>query len=169
VKKAFSIFVLALFFFNGIGFYSYYAIELFRIKMSMREAIRKMPPEALQMIRLEPNEFKEARVEDHEISYKGKMYDIAYTRFTNGVVDVYCLEDEAEGDLIRFISEVVSKPIDQRSVPAATIIFITLVFVLPDRIIILPSGQLVELEYFRGTLTVIETFSSPPNRPPIVC
>jgi hypothetical protein len=167
VKKAFSIFILGVLFCNGIGFYAYYAVELLRIKLSMREAMAQMPPDALQLIRLNVAEFKHVLIDEQELELGGKMYDIAYTRCANGIMEVYCLEDKAEGNLIRFISKVIGEPVDPESVPGVAVNFVTLLFMLPERLSLQPSCSQLAKGYSSEKFRPSDGFTLIPNPPPL--
>src|SRR4051812_37052272 len=118
--------------FNGAGFYIYYALELQKIKAEMHEALVKLSDDKLQLLKLTISEFNEALVEDEELQFDGSMYDVARISIHGDSVYVYCLRDEKEGDLLTFISDVVSSPLkNQRSLPKPIVQFLTLVFLLP--------------------------------------
>lgn len=133
MKRAISIVVLMIMLFNGAGFYMYYFFQLLEIKREMRMAVRNMKPSQLKIIRLSGEEFEHARVDDDEISIDGRMYDVAFVKNTGSDVFVYCVRDHAEENLLGFISDIISKPIDSKKpMPAQITTFLKLIYLVPS-------------------------------------
>jgi hypothetical protein len=121
---------------NGAGFYMYYAVELTAIKREMRAALKRLPDEQLHVLMLTRKQFANARQDDDEIRINGKMYDVARTRPAGDYIAVYCLHDEAEDNLLAFITEVVTKPLtSEDSLPEEIIQYLTLTFIHSENII----------------------------------
>ena len=152
--------------FNGAGFYVYYFFQLLEIKREMRMAVRNMNPSQLKIIRLSGEEFENARVDDDEISIDGGMYDVAFVKKTGSDVFVYCVRDHAEENLLGFISDMISKPVDsKKTMPAQIASFLKLIYLLPsDAITHEPSGQFVTISkpYSPALTSVDATNLTPP-------
>jgi hypothetical protein len=170
VRKLCSIFVLALLFANGVGFYCYYGLELLRIKAEMRRALRDAPSKSLQMVELTVDEFQEALVEEGEIFVNGKMFDIARVEKASGeLLRIYGLVDEEEGRLFQFIGEIFGKPINPSSVPSVVINFLTLMFIVAA-VFVLTRGfnpSPVILTYY--PLSVSQLVADDISQPPEIC
>ena len=74
----------------------------------MRAVLATLPDEELELIILTPEEFKTARVEDHEIKVDRKMYDIARIETVDENLHVYCVHDEDEDNLLSFLDAVLN-------------------------------------------------------------
>lgn len=112
------------------GCYLYFAIRLSAIRLEMREQLRHLPAEQLTLFTLTPEEFKQARVEDHEIKVNGKMYDIARVEVQGNLLQVYALHDEAEDNLLSFLAEIAKRSAhDKKPVPSHLVQLLTLQFV----------------------------------------
>jgi hypothetical protein len=81
-------------FINSTGFYVYYILQLKRIHAEMREQMKHLPADQLDVLHLSYQEFLDARVEEHEVKVKGKMYDIARIEQSGDRVTVFGLHDE---------------------------------------------------------------------------
>lgn len=99
----------------------------------MRALLAALPDEDLELIILTPEEFKRARVEEHEIKVDGHMFDIARVVEKDSTLYVYGVYDRDEDNLIVFLDAVLNKAqADTRSLPQVIIKFITLIFIIPD-------------------------------------
>jgi hypothetical protein len=132
VKRCYAAVILVIMLFNGAGFYIYYALHLRQIRMEMREALKYLPENELEIIKLSHEQFFEAKVEEHEVKVGGKMYDIARVLTMNDSLYVYCLHDEKEDNLIAFLDHVSSVPCNQNSsIPAALAKLIVISYDVP--------------------------------------
>lgn len=97
----------------------------------MREQLKYLPEDQLEVLFLSDQEFRDARVDDHEVKVKGKMYDIARIESSGDRLKIYCIHDELEDNFLHLFAELVSKPIeDTSSFPTTVIDFINLNFLL---------------------------------------
>jgi hypothetical protein len=117
---------------NGAAFYVYYAVQLNRIKTTMREKIRNQPESELQKLIVSRAEFENGLVDDHELRIKGRMYDISRVRYLDDTVIVLCLRDEKEERLVAFISALVSAPFENDELPSSITQFLTLIYLVPE-------------------------------------
>jgi hypothetical protein len=133
VKRVYAILIFLILLVNASGFYIYYAVQLTRIREEMRQALKKLPDDQLQMLTLSKGEFKESKFDENEIRFNGKMYDIARVKFSRDSVLVYGLHDNKEDDLMALLSDVVSKPLKNRnSIPPSIQQFLSLIFLAPS-------------------------------------
>lgn len=132
MKKPVAIFILVTLLFNGAGFYVYYALQLKQIRIEMRAALKFIPENKLEVLKLTRTTFTLFKKEENEILFEGEMFDIARVICKNDSVFVYCLRDEKENNLIALLDYFVTTPLQRKnSIPAAIQQFITLSFVVP--------------------------------------
>lgn len=132
VKRIYAILLLAILTVNAMGFYLYYALQLQKIHAEMREALKFSPEHELEVLELSHAGYKNAKVDDHEVRVKGKMYDIARIKVLKDSVVIFCVHDEKEDDLLAFVAEIISKPLNTKdSMPGVIIQFLSLMFITP--------------------------------------
>jgi len=118
VRRIFSLFFLLLLLANFAGGYVYFFTRAVQIKRDMRELLKTLPDDELEHIILTPEEFKTARVEDHEIKVNGKMYDIARIETIDETLHVFCVHDEDEDNLLSFLNAILNNiQQDKQQVP----------------------------------------------------
>ncbi|HRG07008.1 MAG TPA: hypothetical protein PLJ08_00410 [Cyclobacteriaceae bacterium] len=140
MKRVAVIFFLSLLLVQVGGCYIYFVGRLAAIRAEMREQLKFLPEEQLTPFQFTPEEFLKARVEDHEIKVDGKMYDIARVTEQADRVVVLALHDEAEDNLLAFLSEMVSRSTnDKKPVPVEVEQLLTLSF-LPESFITLQNS-----------------------------
>ncbi|MFZ6011154.1 MAG: hypothetical protein ACOYXT_12480 [Bacteroidota bacterium] len=143
MKKIGAISVILIFLCNGAGFYVYYCLQLQQIRSEMREALKLRPDHELEILQLTIQQFEEASVDENEILFNGKMYDIARVEKAEKEVKIYCLHDEKEDSLLTLLDEVVSKPMKHKdSLPGQIFQFISLIYVVP------PEEIVFETQFF---------------------
>lgn len=129
VKRAAVIFLLMLLLIQVGGCYIYFVGRLAAIRTEMREQLKYLPEEQLTRFQFTEAELKKAWVEDHEIKVAGKMYDIARITHQHNFIVVLALHDEAEDNLLAFLSEMVSRSAnDKKPVPIQIEQLLTLSF-----------------------------------------
>jgi hypothetical protein len=137
VKKFISIFLLIIMLLNGAGFYAYFAVELWQIKTEMHERLNQLPAEQLELVTLGYAEFKDKGVDEGELMYSGKMYDIARVVYCDDHIEVYCLHDEKEDNLFSFIDGIISKPLTKNQGLSNEIVQqIGICYILPNHFVI---------------------------------
>lgn len=149
------------------GCYLYFAIRLSAIRLEMREQLRHLPAEQLTLFTLTPEEFKQARVEDHEIKVNGKMYDIARVEVQDNLIQVYALHDEAEDNLLSFLSELVNRSTnDKKPIPDQLINLLALEFLLEKNSLPANCWQTINHEsaYRAKSSSTFYTNETPPPR-----
>lgn len=130
MKRLFSFLILVLLLVNMAGFYGYFIIRLQEIHEESRQAISALPGSQLEKFYFTKVAFQRARVDDREIRVEGKMYDIAFIRNVDDGLMVFALHDDAEDDLLAFISEVMSNASKDGKAPIVFSQFTSLQFVL---------------------------------------
>jgi hypothetical protein len=131
MKKIPAYVLLAVLLINAAGFYIYYIIELQRIHIAMRERLRFLPDDQLTRLPMTHEAYKRAFVEEGEIKYEGRMFDIGRIQMTSDSVIVFALHDENEDNLLTFINEIISKPFNADSDVASFVMGSVLLLYLP--------------------------------------
>ncbi len=81
----------------------YYKLKLAWVQSSMQVRI-KSGEVALQRLILTQEEYKASRIEDNELEYQGKMYDVAAVSSTgDGSLEIMAVEDAIEDRLLSII------------------------------------------------------------------
>lgn len=167
VKRVPVILFLCLLLIQVGGCYIYFVGRLATIRTEMREQLKYLPEEQLTRFKFTEAELKKARVEDHEIKVAGKMYDIARIMKQGNLIIVLALHDEAEDNLLTFLSEMVSRSAnDKKPVPVQVEQLLTLSF-LPVSLTA-PQNSYSEIKhltpYYKLCSTVYFTLELPPPR-----
>jgi len=130
VKKIIGIAFLGILLLQVAGSYVYFVVRLSAIRQEMREELKHKPDEHLTLLTLSADEYRKAKVNDHEVKVNGKMYDIARIVVKDKKVLVYALHDEAEDNLLALLHEMVTRSSkDKKPVPSQLIQLLTLQFV----------------------------------------
>lgn len=131
VKKLIGIVFLSVLLLQVAGSYVYFIVRLSGIRSEMREQLKYKPDEELTLLTLTKEEFRKAKVNDHEVKVDEKMYDIARIVVQHDKVLVYALHDEAEDNLLALLNEMVERSSnDKKPVPSQLIQLLTLQFVI---------------------------------------
>ncbi len=129
LRKLFSILLISLLLLNFAGLLLYFPLQLFRIHLQMKMALKNLPDEKLEVFSFSRNDFNKAKVDDDEIKINGKMFDIARRKVQGDTIIIYALHDKAEDNLLAFLDEIVKPASHDRSSPPTQIVkFITLTF-----------------------------------------
>lgn len=166
MRRLFSILILALLSVNLVGGYFYFFVRTVQIKKDMRAMLQALPDNQLDFLTLTVEEFNTARVDAHEIKVNGKMYDIARVQLEGDVVQVFCLHDKAEDNLLGFLGTVLNRIQNDTTRPPASIIQFTLLQYIPVQFeftIFLPDVILVATTPYHSGYFSLERFvESPP-------
>jgi hypothetical protein len=133
----------------------------------MRAQLKELPSEKLQLLKLSPTAFKEAKVDEHEIKVNGKMYDISRIEKAGDTLLVYCLHDEAEDNLLAFLNKILSLPLKDKNAPSQVLKFTSLTFILPStpNFHPLPGIQSSTNTLYKvGISTFVPSLDSPPPK-----
>jgi len=168
MKRIPAIILFAILLANAAGFYVYYIIELQHIHQQMRAMLRTLPDEKLARLVLSIHAYESSLVEDDEIKYKGRMFDVARTQYVTDSVIVFGVFDEKEDNLLALANDILNKPFDQHShVTHSVVHFISLDF-LPGQQVDDASyeGKVIEhaSSYFLSTLAFSLHHEAPPPR-----
>jgi hypothetical protein len=165
VKKTFSAILLSLLLLQAAGCYVFFFTRLMAIRIEMREQLKFLPDHELTLLTFTAAEFKNAKVNDHEVKVNGHMYDIARIVTKKNQVLVYAKQDEAEDNLLSFLNEIVKRSThDKKPVPSQLLHWLTLVFVSPENC--LPQNKWTEVNHTSVYMTLvsdhIHSIESPP-------
>lgn|GEM_PF-1173492 len=131
LKKIASYVLLVILLLHLAGFYIYFAIHLGELRTAIRHHLKTLPESELVAIRMPASDFRTPWLSDMEMKWQGKMYDISRIERQAGQVVVLCLPDEAEDNLLAFLSKIIRVASDDKSQAPATVIqLFTLEFVL---------------------------------------
>ncbi len=134
----------------------------------MRALLATLPDEELELIILTPEEFKQTRVEDHEIKVNGNMFDIARVVEKDSKLFVYGVYDEDEDNLLSFLNAVVTNlQNDSTQTPPSFSLFSVLHY-LPVQfeysLTTMPEKSLLQTCYNKSFINFISIIDSPPPR-----
>jgi hypothetical protein len=168
VRKSSAIIFLVLLLANGLGFYVHYVLELWQIKKEMREILRTLPDETLEVLTLTVEQYQDALVEDWEIKVDGKMYDVARVSREDGVIKVFCLHDAKEDNLFLLLGEIVAKPLhNNHKIPLIAVAYFSLIFIAATTFtLMVPVEYTNRLTFyqFSATTSYLEISLPPPRR-----
>lgn len=168
VRRSISILLLTLLLANFAGSYIYFVFRALQIKREMRALLATLPDEELELIILTPEEFKQARVEDHEIKVHGRMFDIARVVEKDSKLYVYGVYDEDEDNLLSLLDAVLNNlQNDSTQTPPSISLFSALHY-LPVQFEYnfnpLPVKSSSLTFYNKSFIDFISTIDSPPPR-----
>ncbi|HRJ30613.1 MAG TPA: hypothetical protein PLV21_01520 [Cyclobacteriaceae bacterium] len=163
-----SILLLTLLLANFAGSYIYFTFRAMQIKREMRALLATLPDEDLELIILTPEEFKRARVEEHEIKVDGNMFDIARIVEKDLKLYVYGVYDEDEDNLLSVLDAVLNNlQNDSAQTPPSFSLFSVLHF-LPVQfeysLTSLPERSLSHTYYTTSFFNFFAIIDSPPPR-----
>jgi hypothetical protein len=126
LKRIVSISLILIFLVHFTGFYFYFVLRLVEIHREVRNQLKLLPEEQLQMLELSVAEFQKSNVGDDEVEVNGKMYDVARIEITQENVILYCIQDTAEDNLLSFLDEVLKNAArDKKQLPSGVFAFIS--------------------------------------------
>ncbi|MBL7848060.1 MAG: hypothetical protein JNL40_11365 [Cyclobacteriaceae bacterium] len=139
------------------GFYAYFFVRLGDLRMTMREKLSELPAEQLDVIRVPKDQFKSSLLEEREMKWQGRMYDIARVETHGDHLLVYCIHDKDEDGLLSFLSTVVDlSQQDNTRAPISVVQFLALKFV--HGTVVLPHRHTAEL--YTGCTPYLTSYSS---------
>ncbi len=150
------------------GFYAYFFVRLGDLRMTMREKLAELPAEQLDVVRVPKDQFKSSWLEEREMKWQGRMYDIARVQPDGNDLLVYCLHDKDEDGLLSFLSAVVDlSRQDNARAPISVVQFLALKFV--PGTVVLPSRPVAEISigftrYLNSYSSVLPDSLTPPPR-----
>jgi hypothetical protein len=117
---------------NYAGFYIFFHLQVKINRQEMRAQLKKRSLSQLECIILTDEEYRKVKVEEHELKINGRMFDIAQVNKADNVVWVYGLYDAKEDSLLALMDDVLTKPVDNRHVPAQVFDFLSWTYVIPQ-------------------------------------
>jgi hypothetical protein len=131
VKKYTSLLLVGVLVIHLAGFYVYFMVRLGDLRMKMREKLAELPADQLEAVRIPLHLFKTSWIEDKEIKWQGKMFDVARVERQDNIVIVYCIHDKDEDNLLSFIGAVIDmSQQDTQSTPSSVTQFFSLKYIL---------------------------------------
>lgn len=165
VKKLFGITLLSLLLLQAAGGYVYFIARLTAIRVEMREQLKTLPDHQLTLLTFTKEEFRKAKVNDHEVKVNGEMHDIARIVLKGEKLLVYAIHDEAEDNLLSFLDEMVKRASnDKKPVPSQLIQLLTLQFISVQTR--LPQNTFVTIHHSSLYLTPLSSRATSIDSPP---
>lgn len=175
MKKIFSIFLLAIFLFDLVGFFPLFKYAQNKIQKEIKGQLKKTVPQGeLYVINVPVEKVNDLdwKREGKEFRYNGTMYDIVKSETKNGVVQYHCINDKQETQLFANLEELVNQQMDNGKSPfgkttkrilkkTSTLKYITtnpFVFALNNDI----NSNNFDYTFFYSPV-FLEIFSPPPN------
>lgn len=159
---------VTLFFLPFAGSYLYFIARLNQIHGEMRAQLRTLPDDRFEKLTLSRQQYEDAQVEEDEIEFNGRMYDVARIQLVGDQVVVFGLHDEAEDNLISFLHETLKNAAgDRQEVPAQVFQFMTLSFISPSLSFTNPVFKTLQRQctaYAASDSSFVPSLDSPPPR-----
>lgn len=113
MKSCIAVLLLVLVILQSGGMLTCYSVQQEMIREEMREEMKRAETE-LETIVLSPEEFQKSRLDAHEISVDGKMYDVQSVEVKNGMMVIRALNDRKEESLIGAIKKLIHHSRDHK-------------------------------------------------------
>ncbi|MCX6168550.1 MAG: hypothetical protein NTX65_04370 [Ignavibacteriales bacterium] len=128
LKNIFLFLIALAFAFNSFGFIIYFILEVENTKENAFEKVIKLEgDEKVEVISVSISQLESGigieRINNREIRYDGKMYDLVKVERHLDVITFYCIHDEKEDKLEKEFSNNLQKNINHRSVTNTQIQF----------------------------------------------
>ena len=131
MKKIGYIALLSILIIQAGGGLLIYKIQQYYVQMEMERALNNEET-SFQQLTLSFNDFQKGKINAHEISFDGKMYDIRSIKISGDKVELLVINDTKEENIIENIKRSVN-PNDQQNkgLPSQFVKLLTLVYVVP--------------------------------------
>lgn len=151
---------------QSIGFMGFFCLQQQLIRAAMQEALRCDAP-GLETLLLRPEEYTAARVEEHELYYRGEMYDIQSAERQGEYIVVHALRDQAEESLFLSFRRVLHHSRDQHGRLAAGVLLLSFVNYVTSVTILPAPAELLLCDGFSmssaaGYTAVVRAVNVPP-------
>ena len=101
----------------------------------MRATIALLPKTDMEIFRLTPEEYKQIKVNNHEVKINGKMYDHAPLQVEGDLIILYAVHDQNEDNLLSLVREVFKTAShDNKPVPPTITSYFSLLFLVTPAI-----------------------------------
>lgn len=148
-----------------VGNYVYFIVRLSDIRQEMREELKRKPNEQLSLLTLSPDEYRKAKVNDHEVRVNEKMYDVARIVVKNGKLLVYAIHDEAEDNLIVLLLVMVKRSAkDKKPIPSSLLGLLHIIYLMQETIMPIAKSvnERANTAYQFFSTDTVDTIISPP-------
>ena len=147
----------------------YFGIRQAQIHREMRNKLKTLPADQLDIFHLTPSAYKQALRDGYdELEINGKMFDITRIEVKEEQVIVYALHDSAEDNLLSFLDQVLkSAAQDHQQIPSPLFQFSALTFLLPSTLSFsnpLPSSFRAFTNYAIRDFSFVPSLDTPPPR-----
>lgn len=166
MKRAVAACLLVLVVLQSIGFMGFFCLQQQLIHTAMQEALRCDAP-GMETLLLRPAEYTAARVEEHELYYRGEMYDIQSAERQGDLLVVRALRDHMEASLFRAFRRVLHHSRDQHGRLAAGVLLLSFVnYVTSVTVLPAPAELLLGDGFSMLSAAGYTTIARPVNVPP---
>ena len=104
MKRAGYLFLLFIILLQSGGLLFFYETKQFYIQYKVQKQLGEQVNK-LHKITLTLSEFQKAKINDHEFSYNGYIYDIKSITFSNGLAELLAFQDSEETNIIDLINK----------------------------------------------------------------
>jgi len=112
--------------------YFAYTIAQYHVQKKMHEAL-KNDATKFQTITLSLADYKKSKINSHEISIDGKMYDVKSVTFRGNKVDLACINDREEENILKDLKDFASRSSKSNSnLPNQIQQLLTLNYITPE-------------------------------------
>lgn len=168
IRRLVSFVILSILTVHLAGVYVFSVVRLSEIRMEQRNRLALLPDDQLDVLQVPVEKFRASWMEEREMEWQGRMYDIARIERSGGEILVYCLHDEDEDNLLDMISAVVEMSRqDSKQAPDSVVQFLTLEYIVgvvmlsPIKEMLLPEAQ---TNYFALKTSALPDPVAPPPR-----
>jgi hypothetical protein len=102
VNKVAAIFLSVLFLFNVMGYYLFFHFEQDAIKTAQQA---NPDQRSITVLSIPENDKSLVWEDEHEFSYRGHMFDLAFKKYCKGNFEIYCYPDSREDNLLESLNE----------------------------------------------------------------
>jgi len=165
VKKIAGSVFLSVLLMQVAGGYVYFIVRLSGIRQEMRAELALKPDEQLTLLTLSDDEYRKAKINDHEVKVNEKMYDVARISVKDGKVLVYALHDEAEDSLLALLNEIVKRSSnDKKPIPSSLLGLMHIIYLTQECIVPLAASvrERANTAYQFFSTDTVDTIISPP-------
>lgn len=167
MKNTGFILLLAILFMQTGGGLLIYKIQQYFVHREMEQALNNKATR-FQQLTLSLSDFQKGKINDHEISIKGKMYDVKSIEIRGNKVELLVINDTREENILEDIKKSINTSNQQnKEHPYHFVKVLTLLYITPatDNIFLLEKNK---QNIFRSPCEIIISYkpgiSSPPPR-----
>jgi len=120
IRKGVTIFLLAVFLFNLVGYIPLFTVVRYSIKKEIKNRLKKsLSEDQLHVVSVSTDRVAKLQWEEdgREFRHKGIMYDVVRTESKNGVTYFHCVNDAQETKLFAHLDKLINDQLDTDKSP----------------------------------------------------